>query len=190
MVHRHVKSCEKKNQPKKNIDDSWGDIMSRAKRDKRRTSLAARLGEDIRRREKTIDAPRAARRRNSIHASRSPYESCRSQKRTADISRAAKSRYPNVHSRDFPSRLRQTLPRATDPPLSLKYDPATTPKTKAKEDMDRAPSVLLTKQGGKMGNVEIGHVKLVDRTIFALRGFGEFEVLWGLGHMGKIRMDI
>ena len=133
-----------------NIDDSCEEIKSRAKRDKRRTSIPTRLDEDISRRKKTIDdSPRAARRRNSSHAIRSPYESGSSQKRATDISRTSKSRYRNVHSRDLPSRLRQPLPRAIGPPLSLKYDSATIPKAKENGDMDRAADVLLTMHGGK-----------------------------------------
>ena len=64
------------------------------------------------------------------------------------------------------------------------------PKTTEKDDMDREADVLLTMQGEEMGNVEIGHRKLVERTVFALRGFGECDVRRGAGHMGEIRMHI
>ena len=69
--------------------------------------------------------------------------------------------------------------------MSLKYDPATIHKPKQKDDMGRVEDGLLTMQGGEMGSVEIDHIKLVGRAIFALRGFGEFEVRWGVGAYGK-----
>ena len=68
--------------------------------------------------------------------------------RATYVLRTAKRRYRNAHIRDLPSRLRQTLPRATDRPLSLKYAPATMPKTKEKDDMGRSADVLLAMQWG------------------------------------------
>ena len=116
----------------------------------------------MRRRKENIDDPtRSARGRNSIHASRSSYGSGSSQKRATDLRRTAKNRYQNAHSRDLPSRLRQTLPRATDPPLSLMYDRATTTKTKEKEDMGRVADVFTDAARMEMGNVEIDHIALV-----------------------------
>ena len=133
-----------------NIEDSWGEIKKHVKRGKHRTSPPTRLGEDIRRRKKNIDgAHRSASKRNSCRSSRSSYESGSSQKRATGVFRTEKNRYRNVHIRNLPSRLRQTLPRETDPPPSLKYDPATIPKAKEKDDMGRVADVLLTLQGGK-----------------------------------------
>ena len=145
-----------------------------------------RLDEGDGRRKKNIgESPRSALKRSSSHTSRSPHESGHSQKRAADIFQTAKRRYQNVNKSDLPDCLRQTLPRATDHPLSLKYDPSTIPKTKQKDDMDRVADVLLTIHGEKLGNVKIDHCKLVGRAVFALRGFGEFEVQWGVGAYGK-----
>ena len=36
-----------------------------------------------------------------------------------------------------------------------------------------------------MGNVEIDQIKLAGRTVFALRGFGEFEVRLGVDAYGE-----
>ena len=79
-----------------------------------------------------------------------------------------------MNNRDMPSCLRQTLPRETYHPLSLKYGPSMMPDAKQRDDMDRSDAALLTMQGEKMGNVDIDRSKLVDRAVFAMRGFGEF----------------
>ena len=129
------------------------------------------------------ESPRSARKRTSSRTSRSSRESGSSQKRATDIFQTVKSRYQNVHSRDMPSCRRQTLHRATDRPLSLKYDPATIPKTKQKGDMDRVTDVLLTMQGGNMGNVGVGRSKLVGADRF------RSTRLWGIrGAMGRGRL--
>ena len=54
------------------------------------------------------------------------------------------------------------------------------PGTKHEDDMDKVDDVLLTLHG-KSGNVEIDPSELVERTIFAIRGFGGFHVRWGIG---------
>ena len=82
------------------------------------------------------ESPRSARKRASSHASRSSHESGHSEKRATDIFQMMKSRYQNVNIRDLPSCIRQAMPRATDHPLSLKYDPSTIRKAKRKDDMD------------------------------------------------------
>ena len=51
----------------------------------------------------------------------------------------------------------------------------------------------MTRRGGGGGGVvvvvggptELDHAELVGRTVVALRGFGEFEVRWGLCAYGK-----
>ena len=65
-------------------------------------------------------------------------------------------------------------------PLSLKCDPTLLPEAKHKDGMDKAAEVLLTLQVGTCGNGEIDHTKLVERTIFALRGFGKFQSRRGI----------
>ena len=103
-------------------------------------------------------------------------------RRPTDLFGSSKNRYKNEQSRDIPSFLRQTFPRATDPPLSLKYDPTLLPEsTKDKGDMGKVEDAILNLQGGKAGNVEVDHSKVVGKTIFALRGFGEFRAKWGIG---------
>ena len=159
-----------------------GGIRHQVKNSKRRTSLPTRLGGGNGRRKKTTEeSPRSARKRAFAQTSRSPIESCHSQKRATDILQTVKSRYQNVDIRDLPSCIRQTRSRETDHPLSLKYDPSTIPKPKQKDDTGRVADVLLAMKGGKLGNVEIGHSKMAGRAVFAILGFGEFEVRRGGG---------
>ena len=51
--------------------------------------------------------------------------------------------------------------------------------------MDKAADVSLTLQGEKSGNVEMCHSNVVARTIYALRGFGEFQGRWGIWAYGE-----
>ena len=50
--------------------------------------------------------------------------------------------------------------------------------------MDNVADVILSLQGEKVENVEVDHSKVVGKTIFALRGFGEFRAKWGIGAYG------
>ena len=59
------------------------------------------------------------------------------------------------------------------------------PDTKKRDDMDRVADVFLTMKGGEIGSIEIDHRKLVERTVFARRVFGEFEARWGAGEYGE-----
>ena len=56
--------------------------------------------------------------------------------------------------------------------------------------MDKVAVAILNLQGEKTGNVEVDHSKVVEKTIFALRGFGEFRVNWGYVPMGKSSMRV
>ena len=51
--------------------------------------------------------------------------------------------------------------------------------------MDKVAVAILNLQGGKAGSVEVDRSKVVGKTIFTLRGFGEFRVKWGIGAYGK-----
>lgn len=98
----------------------------------------------------------------------------------------ASKTYENVHIRDFPAFLRQTSPRATDPRLSLKYDPANLPDpTKQRGVIGKVGDFPMALRGEKSGNVAVGQSKLIGRTIFSLRAFVEFQVRWGIGAYGK-----
>ena len=57
--------------------------------------------------------------------------------------------------------------------------------TKQRDDMDKVADVMLSLKWERSGNIEADHSKLVEKTIFALRGFGEFQVRWGIGAYGK-----
>ena len=51
--------------------------------------------------------------------------------------------------------------------------------------MGKVADVILTLQGEKAGNVEVEHSKIAEMAVFALRGFGEFQVRWGIGAYGE-----
>ena len=169
------------------IDESRGEIRSRFKGAKRRSSLPARLGDEKEMRQTdAIESPRTARKRASTRASQSSRDSDRSKKRTADIIRTFGTQYASTNRRDLPPCLRQTLPRATiPPPFSLRYYPSMMPDEKQRADMDRVADAMLTMQGGKVGNVAIDRIKFAARAVFALRGFGGFEARWGAGAYGR-----
>ena len=59
-------------------------------------------------------------RRRAISTIRSSQESMIADRRASDIFLTSPMRYRNVRITDLPSRLRQTSPRSTDPPLTLK----------------------------------------------------------------------
>ena len=48
------------------------------------------------------------------------------------------------------------------------------PETRHEGVAGKVADVLLTVQGERSGDVEIDHSELAERTIFAIRGFGEF----------------
>ena len=126
------------------------------------------------------------RKRASSYNSRSSKESGQDVRRPTDLFQAASANYENAHIRDLPSCFKQASQMAADPLLALKYDPTLRPwSTKQRDDVDKVAAVLPTLHGGGSGNVETDHSKLVERTIFALRGFGEFQVRCGHGAYGK-----
>ena len=73
-----------------------------------------------------------------------PLESLVSNRRPDGISQNATARYKNLHIVDSPSCLSQTSPRATDPPLSLKYGPAQMPTSTHRDEMGKVSDCLLT----------------------------------------------
>ena len=102
-------------------DEPQGEIRPRTTGGSIGRHFHSQLGEEKGRRKPDIsDSHRSERRRASIHKSQSSRESGRSKKRANDICRAVETRSGNTNIRDLPSRLRQTLQRATSPPLSLK----------------------------------------------------------------------
>ena len=167
-------------------DESWEEIRSHLDKETRQRTTKGEP--ELRRTSKrdSLDSNMSSRKRASSHNSLSPHESGASIRRPTDMFQPAKSRCKNEHIRDLPPCLRQTCHRATDPPLSLKFDPALLhDATKQRDDMDKVADVLLTLQGGNTGNVEVDHSNLVERTIFALRGFGGFQLRRGIGAYGK-----
>lgn len=166
-------------------DASWGDIRSNMPREQ----LQRPGREEARRVSKrdSIDSGRSSRKRKSSFNSASSHESDHSARRQTDLSHPIASRYRNAHSRDLPSCLRQTHPRATDPPLSLKFDPTMMPEaTKQRGDMDKVADVILPLQGEKAGNVELGRSKLVEKKLYSRLGvLANFKSDGELGRMAK-----
>ena len=153
-------------------DGSWGEIkshLSRKPKNAPEDDLEPRRTQKRASPDSAISPKKRARSRNS-HSS---HESDAAGRRATDLFGRSKNKYKNEHSRDLPSCLRQTFPRATDPPLSSKYDPTLLPdSTRENGDMDKVAVDILNLQGGKEGSVEIDHSKAAGETIFALRGFG------------------
>ena len=90
----------------------------------------------------------------------------------------------------LPSFLKQPLPRGTEAPVELRDDPKlhkrrNQPCESAADDL----VAIVPNPGVKDGESDATYPKLLERTIFALRGFGEFEVSWGIGQYGKSSTD-
>ena len=117
-------------------DGPWGAIGPHLSRGKNaRHSKGKPERKDTQKRD-SPDTTRSSRKRASSYNSLSSRESGQSVRRQTDISQTSSTRYKTTHSRDIPSCLRQTKPRATDPPLSSKYDPSMLPDSKRRGDMD------------------------------------------------------
>lgn len=101
---------------------SWGEIRPHLNRGKEKHSRDKQEKRSPQTRD-SIDQPRSSRKRAFIYNSLPDRNSGHPTRRSAGISQPSSSQYPNARSRDSPSRLRQTLPRAKDAPLSPKYDP-------------------------------------------------------------------
>ena len=165
-------------------DDSWGEIRSNLPRGRSTRNTRGETRRIAKR--DSLDSRRSSRKRTPSYNSASPRESDHSIRRPTDLFRTASKKCEPDHIRDLPSCLRQTLPRSTDRPLSLKFDPTMLPDaTKQRDDMDKVADVIMSLQGEKSGNVELAHSELVGETIFALRGSGEFQVRWGIGAYGE-----
>ena len=100
--------------------------------------------------------------------------------------KSAKSKSSSVR---LPTFLRQPLPRGTAAPVELKDDPKL--HKRKKEPWESVADALVANAGLgiKEGENETTYPKLLERTIFALRGFGEFTVCWGNGQYGKCFTD-
>ena len=88
--------------------------------------------------------------------------------------RSGKSRASSVK---LPSFLKQPLHRGTEAPVVLKDDPKL--HKRKKHPWGGVVDALVAHAGLKEGDTEATYPKLQERTIFALRGFGEFTISWG-----------
>ena len=93
---------------------------------------------------------------------------------------SAKSSVSNVR---LPSFLKQPLPRGTDAPVELKEDPHL--HKRKKSGWESVADALAARDGPKEGDAEPTYPRLLERALFALRGFGCFDVAWGIGSYGK-----
>ena len=131
-------------------EESWGEIRSHIDRDTRQRSTKNDQERRRTSRRDSLDSTQSSRKSAASHNRLSPRESGTSMRRPTYLFQPSKTRCRNEHSRDSPSSLRQTCPRAADPPLSLKFGTALLPEsTKQRDDMDKVADVLLTLQGGK-----------------------------------------
>ena len=165
-------------------DSSWGEIRRNLPRE--RVPRPDREENRKVTKRDSLESTRSSRKRTASYNSAASRESGQSIRRFADLFQPVNARYKNSHIRVLPPCLRQTFPRATDPPLSLRYYPTILPDaTKQRNDMDKVTDVILSLQGQKSGNIEADHSKLAGKTISALRGFGGFQVRWGIWAYGK-----
>ena len=102
--------------------------------------------------------------------------------RSSDVS-PYHSAKPHGSSVRLPSFSKQHLPRGADAPAVLKDDPRL--RKRRKSGWGSVADALAARDGFKEGETDIAHTRLLERTLFALRGFGCFDITWGIGSYGK-----
>ena len=86
-------------------------------------------------------------------------------------------------SAKLPSYLKQPIHRGIDAPVILRDDPRLHKrKTIGRRSVSDALSSI---EGSKEGEPDPTYHRLIGRTIFYLRGFGCFDISWGIGTFGK-----
>ena len=130
-------------------------------------------------------AYRSGKKRHSRSTSRPSRDSLGPYRRAPDIYQTAPSRYRNAHIRDLPSCLRQTFPRATDPPLSLKYGPKQIPTAKHRDEMDKVDGPILTLHGEKQACLNWIAQNWLGALCFRYAVLGSLGVRLRIGAYGK-----
>ena len=82
----------------------------------------------------------------------------------------------------LPAFLRQPVPRGTDAPVVIRADPKL--HKRKKRGWECIADALSANHVLKEGEREATSTRLLGRTLFAMRGFGQFEIAWGVGCYG------
>ena len=91
----------------------------------------------------------------------------------------------SVHSGSrvrLPAFLRQPIPRGTAAPVEIKADPKL--HKRKKRGWECIADALSANHVLKEGEKEATSTRLLERTLFAMRGFGQFKIDWGVGCYG------
>ena len=75
------------------------------------------------------------------------------------------------------------MPRGTDAPVILRGDPRL--QKRKKSGWGSVDDAFSVRGGIKEGESDPTYPRLSGRTLFALRGFGCFDIAWGIGAYGK-----
>ena len=89
------------------------------------------------------------------------------------------------HLDHLPSFLKKALPRSTDVPVELDTDVRFKQSMGAKPRERVANTIASSLKEANEDAKESEYTSLIDNTIFALRGFGEFDVVIGAGAKGR-----
>ena len=114
-----------------------------------------------------------------------------SRRRTRDSDLSDHSPDPSSRSQmsqvRLPSFLKQPLPRGTGAPVILRDDPRLRKRRKSgwESVSDALNARGNARDGIKEGESDTTYPRLLERTLFALRGFGCFDVTWGIGSYGE-----
>ena len=82
----------------------------------------------------------------------------------------------------LPGFLRQPIPRGTEAPVCIRDDPKL--HKRKKKGWECIADALSATQITKDGEKEPSASKLLERTVFAMRGFGQWHIEWGVGCYG------
>ena len=82
----------------------------------------------------------------------------------------------------LPGFLRQPIPRGTEAPVCIKDDPKL--HKRKKKGWECIADALSATQTVREGDKEPSPAKLLGRTVFAMRGFGQWHIEWGVGCYG------
>ena len=125
-------------------------------------------------------------RRSSHKSSHSPHHKRSRESGSTDASPVPSTR-PGASHVKLPSFLKQPLPRGTDAPVILRDDPRLHKRKKSgwESVADALNARDNARDGIKEGDNDTAAPRLLGRTLFALRGFGCFDLVWGIGSYGR-----
>ena len=174
---------KKSRRKKKSVSDSDTSIESRV--------TIFRKSLSVRRSDRSSQSSNNDRRQSRVSRVSRDGRSTKRRERDLDrnnsLSSEGSSVAPTVRSGEsfvrLPSFLKQPLPRGTDAPVILKDDPKL--HKRKKSGWESVADALASRDGAKEGDSETTYPRLLERTLFALRGFGRFDIAWGIGSYGE-----